>query len=221
MNTMPSARRHTSLDRSCGRWKDTHRVLGIQPTAAAGESVARARHPRWVTRAQVAVLCLALGVGLVGCSRQEPYQVGAVQIATSATGEASIPPSRLNPDWKRRDAILGISVDWEARDSGTFPLETVDLATLEKLLDGKFIDPADQQNEAPTVSEIARFMRAHPGTVGFGYAVSPARPDYRVSIEGISIAHDKITDRTRDAAASLCHDADEAVFEPDIHCWWD
>lgn len=133
-----------------------------------------------------------------------------------------IPQSTLNRDWQVRDAILGITVKWGEDDSGgIFHVERLDAMTLESLLRGKFIDPSDQQNESPTVAEFAEFMRAHPGTTAFGYAVSPHRADYRVSIEGIRIPKERVTASAYEAARSLCHDADEMTFAPDVYCWWD
>lgn len=167
-------------------------------------------------------LCLLLCIGLAGCARQAPDHVSTCEATSVATGAATSSRPALDRDWKTRDAILGISVDWGKDDSGgTFPLEAVDLGTLQELLARNFIDPADQQNEAPTVSEIIEFMRVYPGTIAFGYAVSPERPDYRVSIDGISITRDMVTEGAREAAVAICHDASDAVFEPDVYCWWD
>jgi hypothetical protein len=168
-----------------------------------------------------ASLLLALLTGIVGCDRRSTPDEPAVTLTPLGSG-ISIPESHLNRDWQTRDRILGISVRWGEDDLyGTFRVDRIELSTLKQLLSGNFIDPAEQQNEAPTVAEFDEFMRKHSGSYAFGYAVSPTRPDYRVSLEGIAIPGHVVTPAVREAARALCHDADETAFEAEIYCWWD
>ena len=133
-----------------------------------------------------------------------------------------IADSNLNRDWQTRDKILGIAVRWGKDDSGgIFRVERLELGVLQQLLSNNFIDSADQQNEAPTVAQIIEFLSRHPGTYAFGYAVSPDRPDYRVSLEGIVAPKSIVTPDLRAAVDIFCQDADETGEDPDVFCWWD
>ncbi len=88
----------------------------------------------------------------------------------------------LNKDYKRRNQII-FGRDDMSSDYAGFSRMTLD--TLKKLFDEKFIDGDDSQNDAPTASEMLKFMESHPGFTAHGYAIGHMRDDYRVTIEGL------------------------------------
>ncbi|OPZ88523.1 MAG: hypothetical protein BWY74_03105 [Firmicutes bacterium ADurb.Bin419] len=95
------------------------------------------------------------------------------------------------------------------------------LKTFENLLIQRFIDPEDCQNEAPSVKEIFGFMCKYPQVIAFGYAVSPKRKDYRVSIEGIYVPQEKVTLQLKEDFIKFCQNADELLTEDKLYAWWD
>lgn len=130
----------------------------------------------------------------------------------------------LNPDYKRRDEILGFSMEpvpWDRALGGIRAFENLRLEGLEALFEESFIDPEDAQNSAPPAQVFLEFMRQHPEALAHGYAVSPQRDDYRVTIEGLRVPNEHVT---RDLLADfvyLCKDADDLYLEYDLYSWWD
>lgn len=84
---------------------------------------------------------------------------------------------------KRRCNILGIAVP-DYKYGGIEPV-TITLDQLKALLHENLIDPNTQQNNSPTVKEFLEFLKENPSFYAIGYMVSPDRPDYRISIEGV------------------------------------
>lgn len=86
-----------------------------------------------------------------------------------------------------RDKILfGEAVDWKKRGGGgTEHFENLTFENLEKLFTLGVIDPEDTQNDSPTMQEYREVMKKNPCFTAHGYAVSPEREDYRVTIEGL------------------------------------
>ena len=166
-------------------------------------------------------LVILTAAALFACTERSPELAPPSSAVPSALHDLAA-DSNLNGDWQTRDRILGIAVRWGEDDSGgIFSIDRIELSTLEQLLADNFVDPSDQQNEAPTVAQIVAFLRSHPGTYAFGYAVSPARSDYRVSLEGIAVPHATVTPELRSAVETFCQDADETGDEPYVYCWWD
>ena len=93
----------------------------------------------------------------------------------------------LNKDVNRRDQIV-FGEPYNKSDykfGGIVRFREMDLETLDTLFKENFIDPNETQNDSPTTLEIFEFMKAHPDFTCHGYAVSPERDDYRISIEGV------------------------------------
>lgn len=96
-------------------------------------------------------------------------------------------------DYRQRDLILkGFFTDKEYI-GGTKRFKDIPLELLELLVLEGHLDAHDKQNEAPSVDELIKFARQmKPKGYDFyfgGYAVSPSREDYRVSIDTITIKY--------------------------------
>lgn len=90
-----------------------------------------------------------------------------------------------NKDWKLRDSMLN---DVYGNKQGTYDIfrfDGVTAETLQKLVDLKFADPDEYQNEAPSVGEILDFLNENPDFTAHGYAVTVRRDDYRIILEGV------------------------------------
>lgn len=127
----------------------------------------------------------------------------------------------FNKNYERRDEILNIDVDWDNNNGGIERFENIDVKVLETLLLEKFIDPSDRQNESPSVKEFYDFMCKYPQVLAFGYAVSPNRDDYRISIEGIYVPQNKVTTKLKEEFRELSKNADEVYYDGELYAWWD
>jgi hypothetical protein len=129
----------------------------------------------------------------------------------------------FNKNYKRRDDVLGICVDWnnEELHDDLIEIGSMDLDIVTMLLNEKFIDPESRQNESPSVKEFHAFMQKHSSARAFGYAVSPFREDYRISIEGLFVAPDDVTPEIRKAFVIFCAEADELDTDVMLRSWWD
>ena len=134
-----------------------------------------------------------------------------------------IRPFRYNPNYVRRDSLLQIDRNyWEANDwDDILTIDCIPLEILEILIDEKFLNPDDRQNRSPSAIQFLEFMRAHPGTLAHGYAVSPYRDDYRVTIEGLFVDCDSIIGRTYQDFLEFCREADRLDIDGDLYSWWD
>lgn len=94
---------------------------------------------------------------------------------------------KLNKDWKRRDEILGIRVDWD-KSSGVERFGPLTLQELQMLAYHDFLDVEDYQNSGPSIKRIMEEMANYEDIQAYGYAVSPRRPDYRVTIDEVRIS---------------------------------
>jgi hypothetical protein len=129
-------------------------------------------------------------------------------------------PFPYNKDARTRDAFLQFYPDAKPKyDGGTASFDNLDASTLAALIDDRYADPADAQNQAPDIWNIFEFMCAHPEVRAAGYAVSRKRPDYRVSIEAIYA--EEITPALREDAEEFCADADGLELADHLECFWD
>ena len=128
----------------------------------------------------------------------------------------------LNKDWKRRDEI--IKSGRGKREDGTYDVYHFDgmtLKTLELLFKENFIDATEMQNCAPSCGTIFEFMKANKRFTCHGYAVSPERIDYRVSIEGVKLTK-KPTEAEKDNFVETFRMADEFTCNANgCYCWYD
>ena len=104
---------------------------------------------------------------------------------------------------------------------------------LQELIDLKFADPKERQNEAPTNLQMLNFgkkitekyenisIRYH------GYAVSPQREDYRISIEAIEIIisdefNPELRQQLKKDFTKFAKLADTKTFNgTSFYAWWD
>ena len=104
---------------------------------------------------------------------------------------------------------------------GVRHFEKLGLDDLSKLFERNFIDPEDAQNESPTAKEMCEFMQRHPSFTCHGYAVSPDRNDYRVTIEGVE-RNGAVTMEMFVDFVSLFRYADEfEASQNGLYCWYD
>jgi len=127
----------------------------------------------------------------------------------------------FNRDFINRDKILGIKIDWKSHKNGIASLKSIDFSTLNKLISEKYIDPTSSQNNSPIVKKFYDFLEIHKIVKATGYAVSPFREDYGVTIDGIFLKRDQITKDLKIVFFEFCKDADDIGTQDDLYCWWD
>tara|TARA_Y100001949_G_scaffold134836_1_gene116354 strand:- start:301 stop:714 length:414 start_codon:yes stop_codon:yes gene_type:complete len=127
----------------------------------------------------------------------------------------------FNKDYKKRDQLLGIQTDWTDQSGGLEYVEAISIDQLEKLLIERFIDPNEYQNESPTTRKFYEFMNSFPVATAHGYAISPERDDYRVTIEGLYVNESDVTSELKKKFRELCKDADEYYDQGELYSWWD
>jgi hypothetical protein len=131
--------------------------------------------------------------------------------------------SELNRDHEERDRLLfGRAINWGHEGLGGIErFSGLGVETLRTLVARNFADPADRQNDSPTLGEFLRFLEKHPEVRAHGYAVSPEREDYRVTIEGLEYAG-PVSAELRREFRQMNGAADECVCEAGrLYCWYD
>lgn len=97
----------------------------------------------------------------------------------------------------------------------------LDVDALKQLIDMNFIDLEECQNFSPSVEEFYEFMKSHPCITCHGYAVSPERSDYRVTIEGLEYIGIVTMEMLVDFV-DMFREADEfSVSTNGLYCWYD
>lgn len=125
---------------------------------------------------------------------------------------------KLNKDYKRRAEII-FGEETECDDTSAF--KNLTLKQLEQLRDENFLDLTDQQNASPTLEQFMEFMKKFPGVMAHGYIVSPNRPDYRVTLEGLQFKG-LCTTELQLEFSKLCRRADDLIITNDkLYCWFD
>jgi len=127
---------------------------------------------------------------------------------------------KYNKDQKRRDELLGIKGKRDTYKLSSYSrFDDLSVETLGILLDEKFINPEEKQNDAPSVGEFYDFMVKHPEYKAIGYAIGLERTDYRTSIEGLT-GEGKNIGAILDFAVKF-RLADEFDIEGYQRCWYD
>ncbi len=121
--------------------------------------------------------------------------------------------------------IFGAPVQWGETYGGVKNFTNLSVEKLQQLIAQRFADPAAGHNNSPTIREFLEFGQQQ-AAKGFnfsfeGYAVSPDRGDYRVSIDGIlfngSCPHQLIVE-----FQEFVGDPDELDLDPYyLRAWWD
>ncbi len=102
---------------------------------------------------------------------------------------------------------------------GVVRFEDIGVATIRELIAKGYLDPKEQQNDAPNIEEILSFMQANPMVLACGYLVANDREDRRISIEEL-----RLLPRATQAE-SEAFQAFAERFPPDeqtpLRLWWD
>lgn len=130
----------------------------------------------------------------------------------------------LNTNYNLREQVL-FGEDYDAahyRMGGIryFEISPTKLADLVKL---GFADPDDAQNSAPSVEQFVKFFDGLDSDGEWyvhGYAVSPERDDYRVSVEGCGKHGEPTKEEICDFVMQFRH-ADELRADDCLYCWFD
>ena len=126
-----------------------------------------------------------------------------------------------NKDQDKRDTFFDIVPDPYFSKNDYQRYHGLNVETLKILLDEKFANPEEVQNESPSIQEFYDFMVKFPEFTAHGYLIGNGRSDYRVSIEGlIGVPSDFDAER---AFSRMFRQADEFDFYPDgsFRCWYD
>ncbi len=184
-----------------------------------------------LSRVRTSLFIFLTLAGILGCSMTDKITARQLTAATSTppaicSNLSQATPSAafaFNTDYKRRDKIVGMDVEWGKDDpGGLIRLNRMTLPIIAQLYEERFIDPNDRQNLAPTAQEILAFMCRHPSALASGYMISPERDDYRVTIEAVELSTKDATPAARQEFETLCKDADELETQGDfLYCWWD
>lgn len=131
----------------------------------------------------------------------------------------------FNHDQELRDSKL-VTPEWVIKHGfteylgGVRHFSQMDADTLQWMVDNKFADPQDKQNDAPTLGRFLTFLKQHPNFRAIGYVVDKSRGDYRLTVEGAEgwgLSEQDIWDFT-----DLAYDADEFVVGADYaRAWYD
>jgi hypothetical protein len=101
-----------------------------------------------------------------------------------------------------------------------FRFKNADVDTVKELLDKRYLDPEDNQNESPKNIEFYNFMVDYPEYEAHGYACGGGR-EFRIAIEGLK---GKPSDaQSRSDFLRRFRKADELDEYPDgtLRCWYD
>jgi hypothetical protein len=139
-------------------------------------------------------------------------------------------PTALNRNQRRRDEVLKpfFEIDRELEasndrepeyDGGVESYCGLPLRVMDQLVEEGFVDLDERQNNSPTIREFMEFARRFPDEITFhGYAVTAARKDYRLSVEGVDFVGTKMSAELRAAWRWLGRNADA---RDESHLWWD
>jgi len=132
----------------------------------------------------------------------------------------------MNMDQELRDSKLfrplwAIKYGGDPYMGGVMRFAEMDYDTLQWMVDNRFADPEERQNDSPSISEFLKFLKLLPNFRAIGYVVDKERSDYRLSVEGITgdnLAAIDIID-----FVNFAREADEFEINLDGTCraWWD
>lgn len=136
-------------------------------------------------------------------------------------------PFDYNRDVARRNAIMGLPSDIDA-DPRYKEFRNLAVDALQLLVNERFADPSNRQNEAPATGVFLALMRQQPRIKAHGYVIGTAREDYRVAIEGVAcdLLSAPVAERSGVTRAFRSfvkqHKPDtKRVTASNLCCWWD
>lgn len=122
----------------------------------------------------------------------------------------------------KRDMILfGDIYNEDCYFGGVRHFSNLSSIDLHKLIELRVVDSMEYQNNSPTIAEIDKFLSSHNNFTAHGYAVSPKRDDYRVSLEGVQCGDEYTVDDLRDFINVFTCPDELEVSEEGIYCWYD
>jgi hypothetical protein len=130
----------------------------------------------------------------------------------------------FNRNVEHRDELLGIPGEWSATKGsggGIRRFNFIDVHILQALIESKYIDPHDNHNNSPRVEEIFEWMSKYPAVRAQGYAVSPFRKDYGVSLDTLAVPGRFVPRQLKQEFLRFCAAADEIITKPRLYAWWD
>ena len=131
----------------------------------------------------------------------------------------------MNKDYAQRDKILFGEYNPDKYLGGCRNF-TCSKEVMQTLVENDYIDPNECQNYSPMTKEFMEILHDIDNVRFNGYAISPDRDDYRLTIDGVDV---EIEDTDYDNISLLVesfHYADEFNFSHDgdsyfLHAWWD
>ncbi len=128
----------------------------------------------------------------------------------------------LNLNYKERDRLLfGQTIDWATEPASVKRFSGAKIETLKDLLDQSFAHPNESQNESPTFADFLAFVEKYPFVTAHGYAVSPFRDDYRVTVEGLEFTG-VVSEEVQRDFERMNDSADEFICTSErLFCWFD
>ena len=124
---------------------------------------------------------------------------------------------------KERDGIIfgDVLPDWAKREGDVIHFQNLNAEELQQLVDKKYIELDENQNDSPSTEEFLDFMKKYPATTTHGYVVAPDRDDARVTLEGLAVDPADVTPELLRAFVDLCRLADEFDCCDRLFAWWD
>ncbi len=120
-----------------------------------------------------------------------------------------------------RDEIIFGKYEPRFYTGGIRRFENLNLEKLKKLVDLKFVDVEEYQNDSPTIREFIKFMEKYPDYTVMGYVVSIERSDYRVSLDGIEKIAPAESKAEENEFIELFRNADDFNINDEMYAWFD
>lgn len=129
---------------------------------------------------------------------------------------------KYNMNQDKRDTFFKIrKEEWDKPTKDYFGFYDLDVEILKILLDEKFANPDEYQNEAPTIQKFYDFMVKHPEFKAHGYATGGTRTDYRVSVEGVKGIPSGYESRYAFYKMFRLADEFDEYHDGTFRCWYD
>jgi len=135
----------------------------------------------------------------------------------------------FNTDQELRDSKL-ITPEWVKNQGyhdenwyhgGLRHFNDMDYDTLQWMVDNRFADLEERQNDGPTIKSFLRYLKDRPNFSVIGYVVDSSRNDYRLSVDGIT-ATDLSVDDKEFFSTIFGRWADEyELNDESARAWWD
>lgn len=140
---------------------------------------------------------------------------------------------KYNLNYQERDNLISEDTALCQDSFGMLKFYGLSIECLQKLINLKFADPKEKQNNAPSIARMLDFgneiTKKYNGisVCYHGYAIPPERPDYRVSIEVIEVHiyddfNNELYQELVNDFKKFTKSADEKKINTDcFYAWWD